>query len=97
MLATTLTKLVTRFGDFANDPVKSNELKAEAMLIMISIIRIGKSEFPTSQIDEDSHDRVLTCLRVLSSYPEDEFMKEVFLVECRNAYSQLIQAEEVNV
>jgi coatomer subunit beta len=64
------------------------------MLIMTSIIRIGKSEFPTSQIDEDSHDRILTCLRVLASLPQDTMMKDVFLVDCRHAYSQLIQAEE---
>lgn len=64
------------------------------MLIMTSIIRLGKSDIPTSKIDEDSLDRVLVCLRVLST-PDDKFIKDIFLVDCRNAYSQLIQADEV--
>jgi coatomer subunit beta len=94
VLSTSLTKLVSRYN---GDATKANELKAEAMLIMTSIIRIGKSDFPTSKIDEDSHDRILMCLRVLSGGGggDTEFMKNVFLVDCRKAYKQLVDADQV--
>ncbi|KAJ3092871.1 coatomer subunit beta [Quaeritorhiza haematococci] len=94
VLSTTLTKIICRYADLCPDFSKVNALKAEAMLIMTSIIRIGKSEFPSSPIDEDSHDRILTCLRVLSGIADEAIMREVFLVETRKAYSELIQAEQ---
>lgn len=91
-----MTKLVSRFEKLPGiDVSKKNELKAEAMLIMTSIIRIGKSDFPSSKIDEDSQDRVLTCLRILSSAPGAEEMKNVFLVDCRKAYKQLVDTQQV--
>ncbi|RKO85232.1 adaptin N terminal region-domain-containing protein [Blyttiomyces helicus] len=95
VLATSLTKMVLRYAELSVDSVKTNTLKSEVMLIMTSIIRIGRSEFPTSPIDEDSHDRIAACLRVLSAVPFDQALKEVFLADCRHAFSQLLQAEEV--
>ena len=65
------------------------------MLVLTSIIRVGKSEIPASPIDEDSHDRIMTCLRVLSTVPDQTVLKEVFLQECRKAFTELIKAEEV--
>jgi coatomer subunit beta len=98
VLSTSLTKLVSRYEGLG-DAVKGNELKAQAMLIMTSIIRIGKSDFPSSKIDEDSHDRILMCLRVLSGGGggDAEILKNVFLVDCRKAYKQLVDAEQVCV
>lgn len=67
------------------------------MLIMTSIIRVGRSDFPTSPIDEDSYDRIATCLRTLSSVPEDELMREIFLGECRRAFRELVESQEVSL
>ncbi|KAJ3143811.1 coatomer subunit beta [Irineochytrium annulatum] len=76
-------------------PAKQNALRVEAMLIMTSIIRVGKSEFPTSPIDEDSHDRISNCLKILSGLlSQDLHMRDVFLKDTRKAFSQLIQAGE---
>ncbi|KAJ3382672.1 coatomer subunit beta [Lobulomyces angularis] len=102
VLSTALTKLVSRFEKLsqASSPelkAKANELKAEAMLIMTSIIRIGKSDFPISKIDEDSHERILTCLRVLSIKKSENsnFMNEIFLEDCRNAYKNLVLTDQL--
>ncbi|KAJ3120133.1 coatomer subunit beta [Nowakowskiella sp. JEL0407] len=94
VLATSLTKLVLRYGELSSKPIKVNELRAEVMLILTSIIRVGKSEFVTTQIDEDSHDRISVCLRVLSSVPGEAELRTVFIEECRRAYALIVEAEE---
>ena len=63
------------------------------MLIITSIIRAGKSEFTSSMIDEDSLDRMLMCLRVLSLSHVDASLKEVFLEKCRHAFTIKLKNE----
>ncbi len=92
-LASALTKLVLRFGKLQPASKKANAFRSEAMLILTSIIRVGKSEFPASQIDEDSHERISHCLKVLSGFMVKE-MTDVFLVDTRKAFTQLTLAEE---
>ncbi|TPX58671.1 hypothetical protein PhCBS80983_g02984 [Powellomyces hirtus] len=94
VLSTALTKLVMRYAEIGNDDAKANTLKSGAMLIMTSIIRVGRSDLPFPPIDEDSHERILTCLRTLSSIPEDDLMKEIFLVDCRRAFTSLVESQE---
>ncbi|KAG0708585.1 armadillo-type protein [Suillus ampliporus] len=55
VLASTLMKLVLWFEDLTDDRPKANALRAEFMLIMTSIIRVGQSKFFTVPIDEDSN------------------------------------------
>ncbi|KAJ1554953.1 coatomer subunit beta [Nowakowskiella sp. JEL0078] len=97
VLATSLTKLVLRYGEISTKASKTNQLRAEVMLILTSIIRVGKSEFSSSPIDEDSNDRISVCLRVLSSVPGETVLKEVFVEECRKAYAQIVEAEVVSI
>jgi coatomer subunit beta len=94
VLASTLTKLVLRYEDLCKDVEKVNSLKSEAMLIMTGIINLGRSKFVNSTIDEDSVDRIMTCLRTLSSVPEDQPLKDAFLNDSRNAYSQLVRNQD---
>ena len=58
VLSNTLTKLVMRHSEISSDSARTNALRAEAMLIMISIIRVGQSQFVKNPIDEDSVDRI---------------------------------------
>jgi coatomer subunit beta len=92
-LASALTKLVLRYSQLKPNSKKANSLRSEAMLILTSIIRVGKSEFPASQIDEDSLERISHCLKVLSGFMVKD-LKDVFLVDTRKAFTQLSQAEE---
>ncbi|KAG0702556.1 coatomer beta C-terminal region-domain-containing protein [Suillus ampliporus] len=66
VLASTLTKLVSRFEGLTDDRLKANALRAESMLIMTSIIRVGQSKFVTVPIDEDSNERILNCIQTLT-------------------------------
>ncbi|KAJ1944884.1 coatomer subunit beta, partial [Linderina pennispora] len=58
VLASTLAKLVLRFSKLSQPDDQVNSLRAEAVLIMAGIIRIGQSTFVATPIDEDSYDRV---------------------------------------
>merc|ERR1712093_725172 len=68
------------------------------MLIMTSIIRVGQSQFVTVPIDEDSQERITTCLASLASFQpksaEEEEIRDVFLVDTQKAYSKMVQHEE---
>lgn len=59
-LAATLTKLAIRYSQAASDKGTANRLKAEAMLIMSSVLRIQ----PT-KINDDAFDRIYGCINVL--------------------------------
>ena len=93
VLATTLVKIAFRFADISSDALKVHSIKSEAMLIMTSIIRVGKSEYANASIDEDSLDRILLCLRALSIH--DETAKAVFLKQCRDAFTVIASETEV--
>ncbi|CAG8532070.1 11588_t:CDS:10 [Diversispora eburnea] len=82
-------QLVMRYAEVSNDPKKTNSLKAEAMLIMSSVIRVGQSQFVTTPIDEDSYDRIMSCLHVLERLSLDNSIKKVFLQDTKAAYSRI--------
>jgi coatomer subunit beta len=96
VLATTLTKLALRFELLHGLTPETNTFKTVSMLIMTSIIRAGKSTNGnvTSQMDEDSYSRIITCIRVLSSRNETT-MVQSFLSDTRQAFGKMIATREV--
>jgi coatomer subunit beta len=96
VLAVTLTKLVLRYrrvvaaaAAATDDESTVNALIAESMLIMTSIIRVGRTEMAKTPMDDDSYERILTCLRVLSN-PSD-LMEKVFLELCKNSFVSMME------
>ncbi|KAG1786708.1 coatomer beta C-terminal region-domain-containing protein [Suillus plorans] len=82
-------------GDFfADDRPKANALRAESMLIMTSIIRVGQSKFVTVPIDEDSNERILDCIQTLSELQEKSIVHDIFLKDTKAAYSKMLVAQE---
>ena len=96
VLSTTLTKLALRYELLHGLTPETNTFKTVAMLIMTSIIRAGKSSLGTvtSQMDEDSYSRIITCIRVLSSRNEST-MVQSFLSDTRQAFGKMIATREV--
>jgi len=94
VLSATLTKLVMRHSEISSDKARTNALKAEAMLIMISIIRVGQSQFVKAPIDEDSVDRIMSCVRSLAEFSENKELETVFLDDTRKAFRAMVQVEE---
>ncbi|KAI0866318.1 Coatomer, beta subunit [Xylaria cubensis] len=94
VLSATLTKLVMRHSEISSDKARTNALKAEAMLIMISIIRVGQSQFVKAPIEEDSVDRIMSCVRSLAEFANNKSLESVFLDDTRKAFRAMVQVEE---
>jgi coatomer subunit beta len=94
VLSSTLTKLVMRHSEISKDVARTNALRAEAMLIMISIIRVGQSQFVKTFIDEDSVDRIMSCVRSLSEFAQRKELETVFLEDTRKSFAAMVQTEE---
>lgn len=94
VLASTLTKLTLRFASLSSDARAVNEMRAESMLVMTSILRVGESHFVVAPIDEDSAERITTCLQSLSALradaPAAEPVKRVFLKDTQAAYAGMV-------
>lgn len=61
---------------------------------MASIIRVGQSQFASNPIDEDSYDRIMSCLHILEQISTDYSIKSVFLHDTRAAFARIVEAEE---
>jgi coatomer subunit beta len=94
VLSSTLTKLVMRHSEISKDEARTNALRAEAMLIMISVIRVGQSQFVKAPIDEDSVDRIMSCVRSLAELDQKKELETVFLDDTRKAFKAMVQVEE---
>ena len=94
VLSATLTKLVMRHSEISEDAARTNALRAEAMLIMISVIRVGQSQFVKAPIDEDSVDRVMSCVRSLAEFSQHKELETVYLDDTRKAFRAMVQVEE---
>ena len=64
------------------------------MLMMTSIIRVGQSKFVTVPIDEDSQERIMGCIRVLSEMTLERSVNEIFLLDTKAAYAKMVATEE---
>lgn len=94
VLSSALAKLVMRHAEISSDTKRTNSLKAEAMLIMISIIRAGTSKFSKMPIDEDSQDRIMNCFRSLAEFEMKKELEKVFLEDSRSAFRAMVMAEQ---
>ncbi|XP_046326650.1 coatomer subunit beta-like isoform X2 [Haliotis rufescens] len=90
-LATTLTKLCLRYININKDVKRQNAFVAESMLIMATIIHLGKSGLPTKPITDDDIDRIAMCLRVLAE--KSELMTDIFNNQCRGSLSLMLAAK----
>ncbi|WFC98855.1 coatomer subunit beta [Malassezia yamatoensis] len=97
VFAATLVKLTLRFLQLSTDEASNNAFRAEAMLMIVSIIRVGQSKYVATQIDEDSEERLMSCLKILgqSTLSHDEAIAaaDVFLRDTRDAFAQLLEHE----
>lgn len=94
VLAATLTKLVLRYAESASDDGSINSIRAESILIMTSIIRVGQSKFSVVPIDEDSQERIMNCIETLAELQKSGVMADVFLRDTKAAYSTMVKTEE---
>lgn len=65
---------------------------------MTSLIRVGQSQFVSAPIDEDSQERISTCLQSLAAFQpksaEEGEIRDMFLKDTQQAYSKMVAQEE---
>lgn len=88
-IASTLTKLALRFYEVDSNVSHQNKFTAEAMLVMASIIHLGKSGIPSKAITDDDLDRIAVCTKVLAE--KNEFVRIIFNEECRKAVTHMLE------
>ncbi|TIA96101.1 hypothetical protein E3P89_03416 [Wallemia ichthyophaga] len=97
VLASTLTKLVLRLvTNNDTDSSVQNAHKAEAMLMMTSIVRVGQTKFVSTAIDEDSAERILGCVTALAetNAAASASFTGVFLHDTKQAYATMVADAE---
>nr|XP_050856202.1 coatomer subunit beta [Vespula vulgaris] len=90
-LATTIAKLALRYKSLENNPQKSNKLQAEAMLVMSSVLQLGRSGLPTKAMTHDDAERISLCLRSLAC--PTPLLQKVFTNGCREALGRMLAAK----
>ncbi|KAH8303870.1 hypothetical protein KR018_002114 [Drosophila ironensis] len=90
-LSATLTKLALRYMDVESEARAQNRLTTQVMLIMSSILHLGKSGFPSKPITNDDTDRIFVCLRTLSERTPEAIA--VFKLYCREALGKMLDAQ----
>ncbi|XKL64186.1 hypothetical protein PGB90_004272 [Kerria lacca] len=90
-IGTTLAKLVLRYVSLTDNVVNQNKFCAEVMLIIVSILHLGKSGLPSKPISNDDVDRLLYILKVLKEKIPP--IVEIFMKHCRTALSVMLAAK----
>lgn len=93
ILASTIVKLVLRFEKISKNESILNALKAEGLLMLVSVIRVGESNIVDKQIDEDSKERITTAIAILmdesnpsESKSERELLEIAFLDATKSSF-----------
>lgn len=95
VLASTLVKLILHLQRISENSSILNPLKAEGLLIMVSILRVGQDlKYVAKKIDEDSADRIFSCINYLTDEANNKLIEKSFLDETRDAFRSQIETEE---
>lgn len=92
VLSSTLVKLVFRMSQLTENKSLVNALKAEAMMIMVSVLKVGN--LSKKKIDEDTSERIMTCIHLLGSKEIDPTVAEAFLQETKVAFENQLCLED---
>ncbi|KAH9297610.1 hypothetical protein KI387_029292, partial [Taxus chinensis] len=93
VVACTLTKLVLRLQEVQPSRVDVNKAAADALLIMVSILRLGQSSVLPHPIDNDSYDRISLCIRILTC--PDDLLKTIWLQSCRESFTKMLADKQL--
>jgi coatomer subunit beta len=75
VIASTLTKLMLRMKLSGSvSPAAANKASAEAMLVIVAMLRLGESTELPSPLDDDSKSRMMQCLQLMAN-PQEELVQ----------------------
>ncbi|KAM3324615.1 coatomer subunit beta-1 [Capsicum chacoense] len=99
VVACTLTKLILRLEEVQPSKIEVNKATTDALLIMVSMLQLGQSCVLPYPIDNDSHDRIVLCVRLLCNTGGE--VRKIWLSSCRESFvnmlsdKQLQESEEI--
>ncbi|RWW02621.1 hypothetical protein GW17_00034280 [Ensete ventricosum] len=99
VVACTLTKLVLRLEEVQPSKAEANKACAGVLLVMTSMLQLGQSSFFPQPIDNDSHDRIVLCIRLLCNTGDE--VRKIWLQSCRQSFAEMLaekqfrEAEEI--
>jgi len=97
-IGTTLTKLALKYEQHAGKGSKqSNRFYAESMLVLSSILHLGRSGLPAKAITEDDFERIALCLRILANNPAMDKVTDFVREEGRKALTEMLEGQSENL
>ncbi|KAI9084510.1 hypothetical protein K1719_033498 [Acacia pycnantha] len=92
IIAYTLTKLILRLEEVQTSKVEVNKATTQTLLIMVAILQLGQSSILPHPIDNDSHDRVVFCIRLLCNTGGE--VRKIWLQSCRQSFVNMLSDEQ---
>jgi coatomer subunit beta len=94
VVATTLTKLAMKICSmYEVDELTKNKTVAEVMMILVQMIRLGQTNRAVPAMDDDSYERISTCLYALAGQG-DESAQQVWLSRCRDSFARMLEDKQ---
>ncbi|KAJ4848887.1 hypothetical protein Tsubulata_042586 [Turnera subulata] len=93
VVACTLTKLVLRLEEVQPSKVEVNKAATQALLIMVSMLQLGQSSALSHQIDSDSYDRIVQCIRLLCTTGDK--LRKIWLHSCRQSFVKMLSEKQL--
>lgn len=90
-IGTTLSKLALKYAAAVKEQKRINRFNAESMLVLSSILHLGRSGMPTKAITEDDFERVALCLRILAN--KSDKVTDFVCMEGRKALVEMLEAQ----
>ncbi|XP_028776867.1 coatomer subunit beta-1-like [Neltuma alba] len=92
VIACTLTKLILRLEEVQTSKVEVNKATTQALLIMVSILQLGQSSVLPHPMDNDSHDRIVLCIRLLCNTGDE--IRKIWLQSCRQSFVKMLSDKQ---
>ncbi|KAG1326885.1 coatomer subunit beta-1 [Cocos nucifera] len=93
VVACTLTKLVLRLEEVQPSKAEVNKACSGALLTMVSMLQLGQSSVLTHPIDNDSHDRIVLCIRLLCNTGDK--VRKIWLQSCRQSFAKMLADKQL--
>ncbi|GLT74710.1 hypothetical protein SLA2020_464930 [Shorea laevis] len=93
VIACTLAKLVLRLEEVQPSKVEVNKATTQALLIMVSMLQLGQSSALPHPIDNDSHSRIVLCIRLLCNTGGE--VRKIWLQSCRQSFVKMLSEKKL--
>jgi len=91
-IASALTKLVLKLQEKNVSQQVKNNVTAEVLYLLVSMLSLGKSGLLPNPIDTDSYERIVLCVKVLTKSKAKT--SEIFSKLCRKSFAHMLKENQ---